>query len=268
MLYLALHAPPTWPLELDGILPEKLASLTVDEIARRRVLHGNRSEDLGTFFAVTGNAMSGEMLIRGDCSRVKRIGAGMTAGRIVVEGDVGFHAGAEMQGGELCIQGNASDWLGAEMSGGVIHVAGNTGNQTGAAYRGSRHGVRGGTILIRGNAGDEAGLLMRRGLIAVGGNCGSFAGASMIAGTLVAMGEVGRAAGAGMKRGTIVVGSEPELGPGFRFSCEYRPTFLSVFAERLRHLRFEPAMQLLSRSVRCYRGDVVNHGDGELLILG
>jgi len=268
MLYLTLHTPPSLPLELDGVLPENLATLTVDEIARRPVLHGNRSEELGTFFTITGNAMYGEMLIRGECSRVKRIGAGMTAGRIVVEGDVGFHAGAEMRGGELCIQGNASDWLGAEISGGLIRVSGNAGDQAGAAYRGSRQGVRGGTILIQGNTGDETGLLMRRGLIAIGGNCGSYAGASMIAGTLVLMGKAGRAAGAGMKRGTMIVGYEPELGPGFRFSCEYRPTFLGLFAERLRELRFEHALHLLSRLVRCYRGDVVNRGAGELLILG
>jgi len=264
MLYLTLHTPPSLPLELDGVLPELLADLTIDEIARRSVQHGNRTEELGSFFTVTGDAMAGEMLVRGDCSRVKLIGSKMTAGRIVVDGDVGLHAGAEMKGGELIVRGNAGEWLGAEMAGGTIRVFGNAGHQAGAAYRGSRFGMRGGTILIHGNAGDEAGLLMRRGLVAVGGTCGSFAGASMIAGTLLAFGGVGRGAGSGMKRGTILAGTEPELGPGFRFSCEYRPTFLDVMLSQLRGLRFEPA---IIQTVRCFRGDLVNDGHGELLIL-
>ena len=264
MLTLTLHTQPDVPLELDGVTPDRLLKLAAADVARLQVAHGNRSVKLGAFFAVAGDASDGDLRIVGDCSRVKLIGSMMTAGAVTVEGNVGWHAGARMTGGTLTVHGDAADWLGAEMSGGAITVRGHAGNQCGAAYRGSRHGMRGGTIVVHGSCGDEAGLLMRRGLVAVAGAVGQAAGASMVAGTLVALGGVGWDCGAGMKRGTIVVGGpEPAWPPGVRSSCDYAPAYLGVLVKQLAALGL-PVADFAGRAVRCYRGDLLHGGHGEL----
>lgn len=269
MLHLIPIVNPLIPVELDGITPERLATMSLFEIAKLLVVHGNRQIELGEFFSLSGDASSGEFVIHGSCPWAKWLGAKMQMGRIVVEGDVGMHCGAGMTGGELCVQGDTGDWLGAEMRGGRIRVMGSAGHQVGAAYRGSRKGMMGGEILITRNTGDEAGLLMRRGVIAVGGFCGEFAGASMIAGSVVALGGIGARAGAGMKRGTIFVAkSKPELPPSFRFSCEYRPAFVDWLGKYLRDISFEPATRLAVQSVYCYRGDLLHGGKGEVLVAG
>ena len=95
-------------------------------------------------FRVEGDASDGEVLLEGDCARVKCVGAEMKTGRLTIQGNVGMHLGAEMRGGEIRVHGNAGDWVGAEMRGGRIHVHGDAGHLVGAGYRGSRLGMRGG----------------------------------------------------------------------------------------------------------------------------
>jgi formylmethanofuran dehydrogenase subunit C len=266
MFKLVLRAPSAVPLELDGITPERVAGLTPLEVAKLPVQYGNRSEPLGTFFDVTPNRdRLAELHFAGDTQNVKSIGAGMSSGRVYVEGPVGMHAGRGMRGGSLVLDSNAGGWLGAEMSGGYIEVRGHAGDQVGAAYRGSRRGMTGGTIVIRGTAGDELGLLMRRGLIVVEGSCGEFASASMIAGTVVLLGEVGARCGAGMKRGTILTAREQPLPPSFCHACDYLPAFVSVLLAQLRVLRVTvpPAF---GANLRCFRGDLLTGGRGEILV--
>jgi formylmethanofuran dehydrogenase subunit C len=259
---LTLRTQSAIPLEVDGLLPERLANLSALQVAKRPVLHGNRTEPLGDHFdvATAGPVVSGvDIQFAGDTRNVHGIGRGMTAGFVYVENDAGRHAGAGMTGGELIVDSGAGDWLGAEMRGGRIEVRGEAGDGVGAAYRGSRRGMTGGNILVRGNAGHEVALLMRRGLIVVDGDVGEFAGASMIAGTLAVKGTLGRRAGAGMKRGTLLaLGGVEEVAPGFRYCCEYEPAFVRMLLK---------ALQLpLVGAVKCYRGDVLTGGRGELLI--
>ncbi|MEZ6048008.1 MAG: hypothetical protein R3C11_21010 [Planctomycetaceae bacterium] len=88
------------------------------EIASIPIQHGNRQRPLGDLFKVNGSAKDDLTLIwQGDCSRVKRIGVGMSEGTILVEQSAGNHLGAEMSGGRIEVQGNAADWVGAEMKG-------------------------------------------------------------------------------------------------------------------------------------------------------
>lgn len=265
MLTLTLHTPPPVPVELAGVVPDRIHAMNLGDISHLPVLCGNRTEPLGTYFSVAGDPSDAAVRIDGDCSRVKRIGAGMAAGTMTVAGLAGMHAGAGMTGGTLTIDGDAGDWLAAELRGGTVRVRGDAGDQCAAAYRGSRHGVRGGVVIVHGGVGAEAGLLMRRGILVVGGCTGEFAGASMIAGTLVAA-AVGRHAGAGMKRGTLVVGREPNWPPGFRFSCVYEPAYMGLLAAWLRELDAPPPAGLGTRPVRCYRGDIIHGGDGEVLV--
>lgn len=263
MFKLTLRTTTTLPLEVEGILPERTIGLSELELSKLPIRFGNKHEPLGEHFAIEPSTLA-DLHFAGDTSRVKRIGTGMTSGSLLVEGDVGLHAGAQMAGGRIMILGTADDWLGAEMRGGQIEIRGNAGNQLGAAYRGSRHGMRGGTIIVFGSAGDEAGLLMRRGLIAVGGSLGRFAGASMIAGTIVALGGVGMQCGAGMKRGTIIVGGEaPIMSSSFHYSCEMESAWLGLFAKQMIELGLEIPLGMM----QCYRGDTLTGGRGEILLL-
>ena len=269
MLKLTLRAPSVIPLELDGVLPERLTGLSPPEVAKLPVQHGNRSEPLGAFFDVATNPRQtwADLHIAGDTRNVKSIGARMSSGTIAVEGRVGMHAGAQMSGGRLFLDSSAGDWLGAEMRGGEIEVVGGAGDQVGAAYRGSRRGMTGGLIRIRGSAGAELGLLMRRGLIVVEGACGEFAGASMIAGTLVLLDAVGERCGAGMKRGTILSAHEPPLPPSFRYACDYRPAFVPMLLAELRKLGVRVPDEF-GTNLRCFRGDLLAGGRGEVLCGG
>jgi formylmethanofuran dehydrogenase subunit C len=268
MLQLTYTGTTTIPIEAECITPDQLAGKTAVEIAALPVQHGNAPAPLGEFFRVEGDAGDRDVVLEGDCSRVKWVGAGMASGRLTVEGPLGMHAGAEMSGGSLDIKGNAGDWVGAEMRGGTIRVRGDAGHLVGAGYRGSPVGMHGGAILVDGKAGNEVGGCMRRGFIAVGGDVGDFAGVSMIAGTLLVFGKLGGRAGAGMKRGTVAVfGDKPQLLPTFRFDCVYRPSFLRLYLRRLRELGFPVAEDFLHGAYRRYSGDLVSLGKGEVLVL-
>jgi formylmethanofuran dehydrogenase subunit C len=268
MLVLKYHSLTTVPVEAECITPDHLAGKSAAEVAALPVQHGNTEVPLGEFFQVSGRAEDGDVRIEGDCSRVKWIGAGMTRGRIWIEGNAGMHLGAEMRGGEIYVHGRAGDWLGAEMRGGRIHVHGDAGHLVGGAYRGSRRGMRGGAILVEGNAGNEVGGTMRRGWIVIGGDTGDFVGVSLIAGTIFVFGRPGIRPGAGMKRGTLALfGDPPALLPTFRFDCVYRPIFLKLYLRQLRAWGFPVPEELDRRSFRRYSGDLVALGKGEILHL-
>jgi formylmethanofuran dehydrogenase subunit C len=266
MLRLTCTSTTTIPIEAECITPNALAGKTAAEIASLPVQHGNAPAPLGDFFRVEGEAGDQQIVLEGDCSRVKCVGAGMTSGSLTVEGDIGMHVGAEMRGGAIDVKGNAADWVGAEMRGGAIRVRGAAGHLVGAGYRGSRLGMRGGVIVVDGKAGNEVGSSMRRGFIAIGGEAGDFAGVSMIAGTIFLFGRPGMRTGAGMKRGTIaVLGDRPQLLPTFRFDCVYRPLFLRLYFRHLEAIGFRVPEGLGSAAYRRYSGDLVALGKGEML---
>lgn len=266
MLRLRYRGDTTVPLEAECISPDRLRGKTATEVAAEMVFHGNRQVPLGEFFQIEGNADDGEVVVEGDCSRVKWMGAEMTTGRLRIDGRVGMHLGSEMRGGVIEVHGDAGDWVGAEMRGGRIHVRGRAGHLVGAAYRGSRRGMRGGAILIEGAVGNEIGASMRRGLIAVGGDCGDFPGVSFIAGSIFLFGSVGWRPAAEMKRGTLALfGPCPPLLPSFRFTCDYRPVFIDVYLRQLRAWGFQAAQRDFPGVFRRYCGDLVSLGKGEIL---
>ncbi|MCS6850886.1 MAG: formylmethanofuran dehydrogenase subunit C [Gemmataceae bacterium] len=266
MLQLRYYGTSNIPVEAEGITPDQLAGKSAAEIATVPVQHGNAQVPLGEFFHVTGSADDGDIRIDGDCSRVKWIGAGMTRGRIVIDGAAGMHLGSEMRGGEIHVYGPAGDWVGAEMRGGRIHVHGHAGHLVGGAYRGSPKGMRGGVILVDGQAGNEIGSGMRRGLIAIGGPSGDFVGISLIAGSIFLFGPTGLRTGAGMKRGTIAAFSErPKLLPTFRYDCTYQPVFMRIYLRQLRQWGFPPAQLESRQTFERWSGDLVALGKGEVL---
>jgi formylmethanofuran dehydrogenase subunit C len=271
-LHLTLHTQPDVPLEAEVITPDRLAGLSEAQIADLPVMHGNRTAGLGDFFHVTLSPAllrNGEaaIMLEGDLSRVKRIGEGMTHGRITIKGNAGMHLGAGMSGGEIVVEGDAGDWVGAEMKGGRIVVKGNAGHLVGSAYRGSRKGMLGGEIVVHGHAGVEVGNGMRRGLIAIGGDSGDFTGVNMLAGTIIVLGGMGWRCGAGMRRGSIISMRPSRILPTFNFDCIYRPSFLRLYLHHLRALGLPIDDEFIVGRYRRWSGDMVDLGRGEILLL-
>jgi formylmethanofuran dehydrogenase subunit C len=265
MMTLTLKEQPTVPLEAEVLSPDVLGPLAPDASRALPIFLGKRQHRLEDFFAVEGEG--GEDLeIRGDASRVKWIGRGMTRGRIRIVGNAGMHLGAYMKGGTIEVSGNASDWVGAEMSGGLIRIHGDAGGQVGAAYRGSLKGMKDGTILIGGGAGLEVGMRMRRGIIVVGGPVRDFAGLQMKGGTIFLLGGAEIRTGAWMVRGTIVSLVPLRRLPTFSYACAYNPSFLRLYAKHLRTLGIAIPCEPQDGAYQRYTGDTAVPGKGEILV--
>jgi formylmethanofuran dehydrogenase subunit C len=268
-LTLTLAEPSSIPLEVDSVTFAAVRSQSVEAIRAIPIQRGNKSPALGEFFEVSGSADDGEIVWRGDCAKVKHIAAGLSEGRVRVEGNAGMHLGAQLSGGEVIVTGDAADWVGAEMRGGRIRVLGNAGHLVGAVYRGGRRGMTGGEILVHGDAGNEIGHTMRRGLIAIGGRAGDAVGFNMIAGSVFVCGPCGIRPGAEMRRGTIgLLGpdSAVDLLPTFQFACIYQPNFLRIYLRHLKALGFPLPDDCLDVSYRRYLGDFLELGLGEVLL--
>lgn len=253
------------PVEADAVSPDRFAGLTRDQVRGLPLFHGNKQKTIGDFFEVEGDG-SERIEVEGDLAKFKKLGLGMTRGRLVVRGGAGMHLGAEMRGGEIEVTGDAGDWVGAEMKGGLIHVRGSAGNRAGAGYRGSEVGMRRGSILIDGGAGLETGAFMRRGLIAVGGDAGDFAGAYMIAGSILVLGRLGPRAGAAMRRGTILTLQPIEPLPTFRDAGAHGFAYLALLLEPLRRRGFAAPAGIERARYRRWVGDAIETGLGEILV--
>jgi formylmethanofuran dehydrogenase subunit C len=266
-------------IDLDGIVPERLAGLAPDVVARLPIRADGHGCRLGDLFDIEGDAGDGTLECRGDFSRVHQVAAGMTQGRVDVTGAVGRHAGSGMTGGTLRIAGQAGDWLAAGMVGGEVHVDGDAGDNTAAALPGEAWGMRGGLVVIHGSAGCLAGNRLRRGVVAIGGDCGAGAGLEMRAGTVVVGGRVGRHAGLGMRRGSLVFlapgPAEREgtaagtawLPPGFTVGRTWSPAFLPLLLRRLARAGWRPAAVAgggPGAGWKQWHGDVLAGGRGEI----
>jgi formylmethanofuran dehydrogenase subunit C len=255
------------PIEAETISPDRLIGLTRVEVEALPVLKGRRRVTIGDLFVVDGDG-GPDILLEGELSHVKRIGEGMTQGRITIHGNSGMHLGAHMRGGEIVVHGDAAGWAGAHMAGGTLWIHGNAGPMLGGAYTGEGRGMRGGVIVVEGNVGIRAGERMRRGLIIVGGDAAEFAGTRMIAGSILVLGRLGARSGAGMKRGTIVTWGGPagELLPTFRYACCYQPVFLRYYLRRLEAWGLPVSAKQVSGYYRRYVGDINTIGKGEILV--
>lgn len=273
---LALKETPSLPMEAEILNPENVREKGIEEIKQLPIWCGNRREEIGDYFDIemiadaehdrSGGTDLPDLILKGDFSRFKRLGQGMGAGTMVIQGSVGFHAGALMRGGTLMIQGNAGDWLGAQMQGGMIKVEGSAGHFVGASYRGGGKGMTGGTILIRGNAGQSVGGHMRRGLIAVRGDCDEMPGYGMLAGTILICGKSGIRAGGRMKRGTVILLHEQALLPTFYYDCTYQPYFWKLLLAQLVRDGFIVPGPSQNMSFRRFSGDANEGCRGELLM--
>ncbi len=261
------------PVEAEALRPDALAGLSAADVAKLRLPVGNASAEVGDLFALDGDPADRCLVLEGDLSPVRALGAGMATGVLRVVGDVGPRLGLGMLGGEIAVEGSAGDWAGADMRGGTLRIAGDAGDGLGSALPGARVGIREGVILVAGRAGEDAGLAMRRGLIAVGHGAGPGFGRSLVAGSLLAFGPVAGLAGMGMKRGTIALFAQPDpaepgLLPTFAPSGRDRPPFLTIYLRQLRAWGFDVPEAVFSGGLARYNGDRADRGQGEILVWG
>lgn len=256
MITLAPRRPFKVPVAAECISPDSFAEKSASEIADLPVWEGNRKRPLGQLFKIRYRKPTSENLtiqISGNVAKVRRIGAKMSYGGIIVEGNAGKHLGEEMKGGTITVTGNAGSWAGSRMKGGTIEIKGNAGHYIGAAYRGSTMGMGGGTIIIHGDAGNEVGCFMRKGLIKIYGDVGQFVGIHMKNGTIFNQGDSEGRAGAQMRGGKIIVGGHiPAILPSF--TIDDIKSRVKVDGEKIEG----PFYRFL--------GDLAENGNGKLFI--
>ncbi|MEM0216505.1 MAG: formylmethanofuran dehydrogenase subunit C [Candidatus Bathyarchaeia archaeon] len=199
------------PIFAPCISPTVLQGKTLEEIRQLEVWEGNRKRVLGDLFRVEETETKSDsddltLIIEGDVSKVRMIGAGMVSGEIIVKGDVGMHLGEEMEGGKITVYGNVGGWAGSMMKGGLIEIHGNVDDFLAAPYRGQGKGMSGGTIIVYGDVGREAGAYMRKGLIKIYGNADQFVGYAMQGGTIYVQKNSGANTAACMVNGTVIIG--------------------------------------------------------------
>jgi len=229
---------------LDGssLSPHRLASHSASEVAAMPFDTGGTTLPLGEVFSVEPlregeektEAPEQETLVLDGSTRLQRLGAGMTSGRLVIHGAGGNLLGAGARGGVIQVHGDAGTLVGAGMRGGQLHVEGTVGDLLGGPPPGARHGLAGGEIIVHGDAGSEVGHLQRRGLIAVAGCAGPLVGHEMRAGTIVvAAGDLVEP-GVFMRRGSIIgLASRPPAGDGYIREGRVQLLWLRLLRRRL-----------------------------------
>jgi formylmethanofuran dehydrogenase subunit C len=233
--------------DCSALLAGAWDGLKAVELARRPVSMGERGPvPLGELADVRGEP-DGTVRFVGDWGRAARLGAGLTAGSVAIEGDAG-------------------DEIGLGMAGGSIEVRGRAGDRAGAAAPEARRGMTGGELVVHGSVGREAGALMRRGLLVAGGTVGDHAAVGMIAGTVVAFGAVGPTPGLWSKRGSVVALSDVPVPSTYRYACTYQPVHLRLLLTRLKARYALPVEgRHLTGFYRRYSGDLAELGKGEIL---
>lgn len=263
-LVFTLRSAPEERLDLSSLTPDRLKDMQVTDMARLEIGTRRVPVRVGDVFAISGED-SANIVFSGGSSRFDCIGAGMSAGAIRVEGDVGARIGRKMSGGHIAITGQAGIEAGSGMSGGRLEIDGSAGDSAGGPLAGEMHGMSGGLLIIRGQAGEKTGERMRRGVIAVLGGCGDYAGLEMVAGTIVVAGPVGRMPGHLMKRGSLLFDRRPEhLSPTFMDCGPIDTPFTTLFDRYLVREGICAEPFLGARPAK-FGGDNAVSGKGEIL---
>lgn len=268
-LVFSLRTAPAQRVDAGALNPTALAGQTVADIAAINLQVGKRTLRVDELFELSGEDTA-DIVFRGDCGRIERIGAGMKSGRVTVEGNAGAYLGQGLLGGTIVVSGNAGAYCATGMKGGRIEVAGDVAEFAGGAIPGEMKGMAGGLLLVGGNAGERLGDRMRRGQILVSGNAGAYCGARMIAGTIAVAGTVGAYPAYLMKRGTLILNALPEqMLPGVVDCGPHRLGFLSLLYASWKGLPGPfGALDASACTVRRYMGDMGVSGRGELLVRG
>ncbi|MCB1800427.1 MAG: formylmethanofuran dehydrogenase subunit C [Gammaproteobacteria bacterium] len=257
-------------LDCRGLLPARLAQMSITEIQRLPLRAGNRRIPLAELFTVEHDQDGVTALnLKTLDNHLDYLGADLAEGRMEIVGDAGDFAGRAMLGGELLVHGDCADYAGSGLSGGTLSIRGNAGHCVGGPGAGERQGQRGGVIHLRGNAGERAGERMRRGKLIIEGDVGRLLGYRMIAGTIYAAGRVAERAGYDMRRGTLLLNQLPHsISPTLRANGRHTLPFLHLLIEDLQQsadgrLKLPPSPTSVTR----FLGDTAAGGRGEMLII-
>lgn len=264
---LRLREPPSLPLDLAALSPERVLGRSEAEIGAIPLRYGNRPVPAGELFAIRpGPGEEETLVLEGTTSLCDRIGAGLAAGEIRVAGDAGVELGLAMRGGRIEVEGGAGALAAAEASGGFLRIRGDAGERLAGALPGSG-GAAGVTVLVEGRCGPLAGEAMRRGLLILLGGCGEQAGFALRGGTVIVRGPCGARPGAAMRRGSLILlDGAADPGPTFVDAGVHELLWLGVLRRHLAGLGL--AELLPSRRARRLVGDLADLGKGELLLLG
>jgi formylmethanofuran dehydrogenase subunit C len=263
-LTLELRGEPNQRLDLSPLTPAGLAAMKPKDIQAIAIGTAREMVTVGDLFKLKGNDPAKLRFVNTD-GKCDKIGAALTEGEIVVDGDAGAYLGSKMRAGRIVVSGSAGALAGASMRGGSIDVARDAGEKAGGVAVGEAHGMRGGRLSIGGRAGSLLGERMRKGLIIGRGGAGDYAGARMIAGTILLRGRVGRFAGYGLRRGSLILDKEPkELLPTFGDCGVLDFNWLRILD---RQLKASDGRFRLSFRARRLMGDMAVLGKGEMLIL-
>jgi formylmethanofuran dehydrogenase subunit C len=264
-LIFSLRAAPKQRLDLSALTPENLVGKTVAEIGGIELQTTRVRVTAGDVFRIRkGDAAT--IVVEGGSARFDRVGKGMTAGAITVEGEAGAEAGRLMAGGQLTIRGDAGPFAGSGMKGGMLKIEGGAGERLGGPLSGETTGMSGGVLHVRGDAGERAGDRLRRGFILIEGRAGAYAGSRMIAGTLAIGGEAGELPGYLMGRGTILLGRGATLlSPTFGDCGEHDLVAARLLADYVAGASARLA-RLFRRPLQRLAGDLAALGKGEILL--
>lgn len=251
-------------VDMAGILPETLANLSPADIAALAVPHDGRPALLGELFDIQPGDPE-PLVIRCDRPCLDNLGAGMGAGRLIVEGPAGDFAGQGLRGGELILRGGAGDFAASGMRAGLIRIEGRAGDWLGAARIGDRNGMAGGVVTVAGSVGARAGDRMRRGLILIRGDAGDYCGSRLLAGTIAVAGACGTMAGFGLRRGSLVLGRAPAALPAtFNDAGVAELSYLGLLCRHAETLL--PGAVFAGARARRHIGDLACGGKGEILV--
>lgn len=208
-------------LECENVNPDVFAGKTAEQISKLSGFQGKEISTLGEYFTIAGNggatATDTKIVINGDCTKMKYIGAKMTAGEVVVNSACDMYTGSWMKGGKLTVNGDVHSFCALAMAGGEFTINGNAGNYLGAAYRGDWRGMSGGVLRVKGNAGSDVASFMTGGEMIIEGDVDIHLGTHMEGGKIILKGNANRRVGGQLVKGEIYVfGKINVMLPGYK----------------------------------------------------
>lgn len=253
-------------VDVEGLIPSRLATLSPAAIAKEPIRVGLVKLPLGEVFTIAGTP--GETLVfAGTNGKVDHLAARLDGGTIIVEGDAGSYAGRKQKAGHLDIRGSAGDYLASKLSGGLITVKGNAGDFVGGIKAGEKFAMAGGTVVVEGSIGDRAGDRMRRGTIIVRGKIGDHAASRMMGGTLWTETGFGRDPGVLLRRGTLIGPKADKVLATYSDGGRHDLVILQIMWRHLSATLGSNAPARPPALVRKLSGDMAEMGKGELLLL-
>lgn len=218
---LTVKKQPELYLECETLNPDAFTGKKAADIAKLKAYQGKEVSTLGDFFTIAGDAGATaddtKIVVNGDCTKMKYIGAKMTAGEMIVNSDCDMYTGSWMKGGKLTVNGDVHSFCGLALAGGEFIINGNAGNYLGAAYRGDWRGMSGGVIRVKGNAGSDVATFMTGGEMIIGGDVDIHLGTHMEGGKIILKGNANRRVGGQLVKGEIFVfGTINVMMPGYK----------------------------------------------------